>query len=335
MLEHGGALNAMALRYGRPAAEWLDLSTGINPNGYPPPLLDPACWRRLPQDDDGLEEAARRYYGSPQSLAVAGSQAAILALPRLFPSGRVLLLTPSYAEHAAAWQRAGHTLQLLQANSDKIDLEAAAAGCDYVLLCQPNNPTGTRFSTARLLELVDALDRRGGALLVDEAFMDCTPEDSLAAASGRPGLVVLRSLGKFFGLAGARVGFVLAEAALLAALRDALGPWPLSGPARVVARVALADRDWQEATRRRLREDGERLAALLRDHHLGRPQGTPLFQWLAHAQAAAIYEALARRGILIRLFADPPGLRFGLPGTETEWARLAAALEQTETLDVV
>lgn len=332
MLEHGGALNAAAARYGRAAAQWLDLSTGINPHGYPLPVLDPECWRRLPQDEDGLEAAARAYYGSPQPLqplAVAGSQAAIQALPRLFPPGRVLMLAPSYAEHAAAWQHAGHALQWLDANSG-IDLEAAAAGCDYALLCHPNNPTGTRFSTARLLALAESLEKRGGVLVLDEAFIDCTPEDSLAAACDRPGLVVLRSLGKFFGLAGARVGFVLAETKLLAALREVLGPWPLSGPARAVAQAALADSAWQAAMRRHLLEAGERLAALLREHRLGQPQGTPLFQWLPHEQAAAIHENLARRGILVRLYANSPSIRLGLPGCEPAWTRLAAALAELE-----
>ena len=341
MLEHGGALNAAAARYGRAAAEWLDLSTGINPHGYPVPSLDAECWRRLPQDDDGLEAAARAYYGSPQPqqpLAVAGSQAAILALPGLFPPGRVLMLAPSYAEHATAWRRAGHALQLLDANAANIHLETAAAGCDYALLCHPNNPTGTRFAKARLLALAESLEQRGGALVLDEAFIDCTPHDSLAAASDRPGLVVLRSLGKFFGLAGARVGFVLAEAGLLARLREVLGPWPLSGPARAVARAALADPAWQTAMRERLVKDGARLSTLLREHRLGQPQGTPLFQWLAHARAAAIHADLARRGILARLYANPPGmppslpsLRLGLPGSEPAWARLAAALAELET----
>ena len=336
MLEHGGALNAAAVRYGLPAQEWLDLSTGINPHAYPVPALDPECWRRLPQDDDGLEAAARIYYGSQDLLAVAGSQAAIQALPGLFPPGRVLLLSPSYAEHAAAWKRAGHALSFLDANARDIDLEAAAAGCDYALLCQPNNPTGTRFARERLLALAASLGARGGALLLDEAFIDCTPEDSLAEACGQTGLVVLRSLGKFFGLAGARVGFVLADADLLSALREALGPWTLSGPARAVARAALADHAWQAAMRLRLKREGERLASLLREHHLGQPRGTPLFQWLPHARAAAIHEALARRGILVRLYdetPDPPSLRFGLPGGEEAWARLAAALEQIGELE--
>ncbi|MBI3524991.1 MAG: threonine-phosphate decarboxylase [Betaproteobacteria bacterium] len=344
MLEHGGALNAAAARYGRPVAEWLDLSTGINPHGYPAPILDAECWRRLPQDDDGLEAAARIYYGCPQLLAVAGSQAALMALPGLFPPGRVLMLTPSYTEHAAAWQRAGHVLQLLDAsdtNAANIQLETAASGCGYVLLCHPNNPTGTRFPKARLLALAESLAQRGGVLVLDEAFIDCTPEDSLAAASDQPGLVVLRSLGKFFGLAGARVGFVLAATNVLTVLREALGPWPLSGPARAVACAALADFAWQTAMQLSLLEAGERLSALLREHGLGQPRGTPLFQWLPHAQAAAIHENLARQGILARLYNDPPSLpglpslRFGLPGDEPAWMRLAAALEQLEIFDEV
>lgn len=328
MLEHGGALNAAARHWGRPVADWLDVSTGINPQRYPLPAIPGDCWQRLPQDDDGLLETARAYYGAAHLLPVAGSQAAIQALPRLFAPGPVLMPTPLYAEHGAAWTKAGHRLMARSCLDTTPDSLLADLGdCRHVLLCQPNNPTGLRFAPDVLLDLAQRLRARDGCLILDEAFMDATPEHSLAGATGAPGLVILRSLGKFFGLAGARVGFVLAWPGLLTSLANELGPWTLSGPSRWAAQVALADTAWQADQRHRLAQAGERLAQLLR-HHLGACSGCGLFQWLRHPYAPALHTALAQRGILARLFHEPTSLRFGLPDTEAGWHRLEQALTE-------
>lgn len=325
MREHGGRVRAAAARYGIPAGRWLDLSTGINPQGWSVPPVPAAAWAQLPQDDDGLEAAARDYYQAPQALPVAGSQAAIQALPWLRPPGRVVLLAPGYYEHAAAWERAGHT-PVPVAPDDVADAMDLAARGAVVVITQPNNPTGHSWPPQTLLALHEQLAARGGWLVVDEAFADATPQLSLAAHSQRPGLVVLRSLGKFFGLAGARVGFVLASPELLDALRVALGPWPLAGPSRYIATAALTDRAWQHTTRARLDQDSTRLAALLTRHGLRPAGGGALFQWVPTVQAADLHGALARRGILTRLFESPPGLRLGLPGNEAGWQRLDTAL---------
>lgn len=322
MLDHGGGVRAAAAQYRIPLSDWLDLSTGINPQGWPVPALPPTIWQRLPETDDGLEAAAARYFGTPHLLATAGSQAAIQALPRLRPPGRVGVLHPSYAEHACAWHRSGHTVEPL--NSERLD--AAIPDLDTLVLVHPNNPTGTCFALDTLLDWQTRLARRGGWLVVDEAFMDATPAESLAQHIGLPGLIVLRSLGKFFGLAGARVGFVLAQAALLDALREQLGPWAVSGPGRWAATHALADHNWQEQMRHHLAHTGHRLADLLKRQGLPVAGGSGLFQWVPLAEAAFWQDALARRGILVRRFTDPPGLRFGLPGTESAWRRLELAL---------
>jgi len=322
MLEHGGRLRLAARHYGIPLADWLDLSTGINPHAWPVPPLAPEVWQRLPESDDGLEAAAAAYYGNAQVLPVAGSQAAIQALPACFAPGRVLTLAPTYAEHPHAW-REHHVTALPAARID-----AAVGSADTLLLVQPNNPTGERFSREQLLDWHRDLASRGGRLIVDEAFLDAEPDDSLVPLATRPGLVVLRSIGKFFGLAGARVGFVFADAELLAKLADRLGPWTISGPARAVTAAALADRDWQTAARRRLVAASARLAASLDRHGLRGGAGTALFQWRPHADARAIHIRLAEQGILTRLFDTPSGLRFGLPGDETGWTRLTAALAQ-------
>lgn len=320
MLEHGGRLGEARARFGTPPQGWLDLSTGINPLGYPIPTISPEHWQRLPEDEDGLEAAARAYYGAPHVLPVAGSQAAIQVLPELFPPGRVLTLAPTYAEHPHAWR--GHALTAVPASR----LEQAVTEADTLLVVNPNNPDGTLLTRARLQAWHRQLASRGGRLIVDEAFADPTPEVSLADQAGEPGLVVLRSLGKFFGLAGARVGFVLAEPALLTRLAQRLGPWSVAGPARAVATGALADHPWQAATRRRLQADSTRLAQLLTRHRLAPAAGTALFQWVPQPAAPALHQALAQQGVWVRLFSAPAGLRFGLPGSPEQWTRLESAL---------
>jgi len=323
VLEHGGRLRAAAKRFHIPLADWLDLSTGVNPAGWPVPAVPAEAWARLPEDGDGLETAAAAYYGCASLLPVAGSQAAIQALPALRRPGRVGVIRPGYAEHAHAWRRAGH--EVFGAAPETVAQGPASGPWDVLVAINPNNPTGHRFAPELLLAWHERLAARGGWLVVDEAFMDTTPEFSLAGFCPRPGLIVLRSLGKFFGLAGVRAGFVLAEPDLLERLAALLGPWAVAGPSRWVAREALADRRWQESARRRLPENARRLADLLTAGGLPPSGGCALFQWCRAPDAVRRHESLAHQGILPRLFDDPPGLRFGLPGSETAWKRLEQA----------
>ena len=326
MLEHGGRLRQAAGRYGIRLSDWLDLSTGINPNGWPVPAIPAACWQRLPEDDDDLLPAARAYYQNDSLLPVAGSQAAIQTLPLLRPPCRVGVLQPAYAEHAAGWQKAGHQLRIVDAYSLNRQLDEL----DVLILINPNNPTGKLWTPEQLLDWHAKLNRRGGWLIVDEAFMDGMPGYSLSALPVRPGLIVLRSIGKFFGLAGIRCGFVVAEQSLLARLAETLGPWTISHPGRFVAAQALADRDWQQRTAAALQQQGVRLRELLIKNGWPPRGGCHLFQWLQTADAADLHELLAQQGILTRLFDQPASLRFGLPKDEPAWRRLATALTQPE-----
>lgn len=322
MLEHGGRLHRAAREYGIPLEEWLDLSTGISPFGWPAPAIPPCVWQRLPEDDDGLIDAAKAYYAAPHVLPVAGSQAALQALPFLRSRSRVGILSPGYAEHAHAWRTAGHDVDERPADS----LFDHANAWDVVVLINPNNPGGERFDPRDLLRLHAALSSRGGWLIIDEAFMDATPEQSLCCYTERTGLVVLRSAGKFFGLAGARAGFVCASAGFLHALQQKLGPWPLSGPTRFVLQHALKDRAWHVHARERLHVESKRLSGLLSRHGLHVAAQTPFFQWCKHGDASALHRKLAQRGILVRLFDSPASLRFGLLPDDAAFARLDAAL---------
>ena len=324
MLEHGGNLRAASARFGRALGDWIDLSAGLNPHGYPAPVTDALAWHRLPEPDPQLLRAASSFYGAPSMLAVAGTQAAIQALPQLRAPSRVVVAAPSYAEHAHHWAMYGHTMRQIP----YAELEAALPECDVMVVCNPNNPTGASVPPERLLAWAAHLAGRGGWLVVDEAFADTDPSLSVAACSARPGLIVLRSIGKFFGLAGARVGFVAAEAALLARLADALGPWTISGPAQQVAIAALTDTAWQVATQAQLAVSGERLRGLLARHGIA-SHGTPLFQWWPEAQPEAFWQHMAERGIWVRLFTHAArGIRLGLPPNEASWRQLDAALNE-------
>ena len=322
MLEHGGRLRRAARQYGIAEADWLDLSTGINPHGWPVPAIPNDVWQALPQDDDELIAAAQDCYGTTKLLAVAGSQAAIQALPMLHSATQVALVTPSYAEHAHAWQRHGHTVINLPAT----EILEVGENIKIVVIVNPNNPTGVLFRRDELLGLHAQLAARGGWLVVDEAFMDATPEHSLASACPRPDLIVLRSSGKFFGLAGARIGFVLAEENVLQPLAELLGPWTIAAPSRYAVTLALRDTDWQRATRAALPLESQRLATLLSSAGLTPGGGCTLFQWVCCTDAARVHEQLARHGILTRLYDAPSSIRFGLPRDEAQWARLAKAL---------
>lgn len=327
MLEHGGNLRHAAKQYEIPLDAWLDLSTGINPNQYPIPTIPNSAWQWLPEINDGLIEAACEYYGCKSLLPTAGTQAAIQVLPRLRPACHIAMPKNMYQEHALAWQRNGHLVTLIE--TLHWDLPRAI---DVLLLCNPNNPTSARYSKEQLLSWHQHLASRGGWLIIDEAFIDATPEESLSMETHLPGLFVLRSLGKFFALAGARVGFLLGEKSLLTRAEEMLGPWPISGASRYIARHALQNYRWQKATRKRLQVNAQQLKNLLQQYGLTPQGGTDLFQYVSHSNASTIQDALAKRGIWVRLFKDSSALRFGLP-VDNQWNRLEKALKEI-TIDL-
>jgi cobalamin biosynthetic protein CobC len=322
--DHGGALDAAETRFGKPAGGWVDLSTGINPWPWKPGEIGADAWNRLPDRaaNDRLRHAAARCFGAaPEALMAApGSQALIQAVPRIVRRGHVAILGFTYAEHARCWRLAGHRVTVEQS------LEAAA-GADCVIVTNPNNPDGRQVEPARLLELSQTLAARGGLLVVDEAFADVTPDLSVAGEAGQPGLCVLRSFGKFFGLAGLRLGFALGTGELVRRLEEHLGPWAVAGPALEIGAAAMDDADWIAATRVRLARAASDLDFLIESHGLAVVGGTDLFRLARTPHAADLFEHLGRQGILARSFdAKPDWLRFGLPPDAAAWERLRAAL---------
>jgi cobalamin biosynthesis protein CobC len=321
---HGGALDvARRLAPGAPEP-WIDLSTGINPHPYPLPDLAPELWSRLPGSGAlaELEAAAAARYGAPAGMVVAGpgSQALIQALARIIPRGAVGVLGPTYGGLKAAFAAAGAQVDEAKRIEDMGDLDVA-------IVVNPNNPDGRITPRADLLELHRRLARRGGVLIVDEAFADFDGESESLESVLPAGAVVLRSFGKSFGLAGLRLGFAIASADIVQPLRAALGEWPVSGPAIAIGTRALADLAWTDAMRDRLGVEAARLDGLLKGNGWRILGGTRLFRLAAKTDARAAFERLMAAGVLARPFADAPDrLRFGIPADESVWRRLAGAL---------
>ncbi|HEV7335270.1 MAG TPA: threonine-phosphate decarboxylase CobD [Bosea sp. (in: a-proteobacteria)] len=320
---HGGDLATAKALFPNAPEPWIDLSTGINPFPYPLPALPLSLWQRLPgaREEAALLAAARAAYRvRPESGVVAapGTQILIELLPRLATRARVAVLGPTYGEHALAWRKAGCEVREIA------DL-AEAGGADVVVVVNPNNPDGRALGLAALTALAAELAARGGLLVIDEAFADFQPGISLVPALP-PGALALRSFGKAYGLAGLRLGFAIGEARHVEALRDMLGPWAVAGPALEIGAQALADAGWLAAQERERGDDARRLDALLarRGRVVG---GTALYRLLETPDASQLFARLGRAGIYVRRFqSDPSRLRFGLPGDEAGWVRLAEVL---------
>ncbi len=326
VVAHGGRLDAARRLHPNAPQPWIDLSTGVNPRAYPlPPLADEA-FTRLPDDDAfaALDSAARRAYGAPAGADVVpggGAQAFIQMLPRVFPAERVAILGFTYAEHAACWAAAG-------AQVDTVESLHALTDADVAVIVAPNNPDGRVVGPQDILSAATQMSQRGRLLIVDESFVDFTPEASVARFAHHDGLIVLRSFGKAYGLPGLRLGFALCSRARGAKLRAALGPWAVSGPALAIGAHALANDVWRANAARACAGDAARLDALLAQAGFLIMGGTTLFRLAAHPQSSRCFAHLAARGILTRTFAEKSDwLRFGLPPNEPAWARLAAALE--------
>ncbi len=318
---HGGEVDAFAEAYQTPREHWIDLSTGINPVAFPIPDLAREYWHRLPDSgvDAWLREAAATRYGVADPAYVipcSGTQAAIQWLPRLIPATRVAVLGPTYRDHTASWAWADCQV------SEVASLEQIPADADVVVVVNPNNPDGRTIDPERLLVVA-----KSRLLVVDEAYADLVPDISVAAAVGRTNLLVLRSMGKFFGLAGMRLGFCLTSEPIASQLRQAFGPWPVSGPAAVVGAVALADEGWSQSTRVRLKAAAARLDGILVRAGLAIAGGTSLFRLVEARRAAELFEHLVRAAILVRRFHNQPQrLRFGIPADDVAFERLNEAL---------
>lgn len=321
MRDHGGNLDWAVATYGGTVDAWLDLSTGINARPYPVPDLPASAWSALPTQTARSEliDAARAAYGTQAAIVpLAGAQAAIQLVPQLLPRGTARVLGPAYNEHAGALETYGWCVEEVRRLDD-------LAGADIAIVVNPNNPDGQMHRP----EVLRAIAQYVGLLVIDESFADPLPDLSLCpeVTADTQNLVIQRSFGKFFGLAGVRLGFAITGAKLADRLSDLAGPWCVSGPALAVGQAALADAIWQDRTRKNLVRDAARLDALAMRKGWSLVGGTPLFRTYATPDAAQAQETLAHQKIWTRRFEySPHWLRLGLPGAESQWARLEAAL---------
>ena len=304
--DHGGGLDAAAARFGGARGDWLDLSTGINPLPYPLPDLPANAWTALPDAAAAraLGDAARAFWSVPDRaglLAAPGASALIARIPALAPPGRVAIPGPTYNEHGAAFAAQGWQV-------------VRAGAVDAAVVVHPNNPDGRVWAA-------DALPA-APLTIIDESFCDVMPDASLVGLAARPGVIVLKSFGKFWGLAGLRLGFAIGDPSLLARLAAALGPWPVSGPALAVGAAALRDAGWAEATRARLDADAARLDGIMAAAGARTLGGTPLFRLYDTDDPAGWQARLAARRVWSRIFPySDRWLRLGLPAPDG-WARL-------------
>lgn len=322
---HGGRIDAMARAFPDAPLPWIDLSTGINPFFYPVPAITADAWHRLPGEAARAEcersMADAFACGAAHCRAVAGTEGAIRQLPAIHKAHTVAVRGQSYADHAESWRASG--ARVIEV-SDPLELAGRA---DVVVIVNPNNPDGRGWPIDQIEHARARLAGRGGLLIVDEAYADIDPFHSVASLAGRKGLIVLRSFGKFYGLAGVRLGAVLAGPDVLGALDKKLGCWDVSGPALEIGTAAYADRQWQKATRERLAVQMQEMRGLIATAGLVDVGGTDLFRFVRAENAPMLWRQLAESGIAVRRFVgDALHLRVGLPSDDAAFGRLAKAL---------
>ncbi|MCA3565012.1 MAG: threonine-phosphate decarboxylase [Methylocystis sp.] len=322
---HGGDLTEAMARFGGGRGDWLDLSTGINPHAYPVPELAAELWRSLPTGGDlkALLDAARRCYRVPEQaeiVAAPGTQALIQWMPRLAPAGGAAVLGPTYNEHARAFSGTDRGVEGIAALKEWRD----AAN---LIIVNPNNPDGRLLPLDALADCAAEAAERGGWLIIDESFIDVAPERTAVSLCARYPVVILRSFGKFYGLAGVRLGFLIAAPSIAGRFRAALGPWAVTGPALAIGEAALGDDGWAKMMRENLNAEANSMDRCLIEGQCRIIGGTPLFRLVRHPAAAALHERLAGQHIWVRRFdRDRTLLRFGLPGNAAGLARLSCAL---------
>jgi cobalamin biosynthesis protein CobC len=329
-IDHGGNLARASMLFPQAPQPWIDLSTGINAHSYPHSAIPATAFSRLPEPAalERLKAVAAIAYGVPTPANLAAAPGTHILLPLIIEATfgslpvknrRAVILSPTYAEHARLARHAG--FEVVEAG-DFDALEAA----DLAIVVNPNNPDGRLIPPEKLLGLSRKLAAKRGLLLVDEAFMEVIEPDASVASQVHPGLIVLRSFGKFYGLAGLRLGFAVAPPAIADQLGVRLGPWAIPGPTLHAGLEALADRDWQDAMRSQLKSEAERLDTLLVSAGVQVAGGTSLFRFVVDPRAQALFRHLGEEGILVRRFAERPDcLRIGLPQVD-EWNRLETVL---------
>mgnify|MGYP006266878475 FL=1 len=326
-IAHGGRINAAQVLFPNAPAPWIDLSTGVNPCAYPIPEIVPQAWSRLPDDEafSSIEDAARIRYNAPlqtRVVAGAGVQSFIQILPRIFPRRRVGILGFTYAEYALTWGASDSVVEIVDT------IEQLDKDFDVGIIVNPNNPDGRLVEKGQIAKLAERFAQRNQQLIIDESFIDFYPQFSAVNLTLLDSVIVLRSFGKTYGLPGLRLGFALCSKHNENLLRQALGPWAVSGPALAIGLKALSDPEWINLAAVQCQQDAGHLDELLKNAGFTAIGGTILYRLVQHKEAQKIFDKLCSHGILVRHFPEKEGwLRFGLPENSKAWTRLTKALE--------
>lgn len=326
--QHGGNIDFAKKTFPQVRLPWLDLSTGINPYHYPI-SLDLSLYETLPLSscEKSLRNIASAYYGCRDETYVAvapGTQILIALLPLLLKVREVYVFCPTYGEHLFSWQQAGIKVTKIF-DIDHFDALSNKKNT-VAVFCNPNNPNGRIIKPARLADLIQKWGQAGNHFILDEAYMDFSGK-GMSYLLPCPGLIILRSFGKTFGLAGLRVGFLLASPEMVQKIRSVLGSWSVNGPALQIASQALQDKVWKSEVQSQLQIQQKRLDSLLLKYSLRLVGGTLLFRLFYHENAQNLWEHLASHGIWVRKFDYTPyWLRFGMLHKEEEWQRLETVL---------
>ena len=336
---HGGQLDRIKQGYPDQQLPWVDLSTGISPFSYPIDVDVQSSYQCLPQGHKKLIAAASSFYGVDNGLPIPGSMWAIQHLPlirKVNPNTNtvndirpVLLPRVGFNEHAKAWSAWGFNIEYYENMPSTDQLERVQA----CIVINPNNPTGVHYQKQDLLKVHKKLSDNNAWLIVDEAFMDLTPEHSCIKESWQQDLIVLRSFGKYFGLPGIRLGSLMASEAVIADAKKLLNEWSINSAAQQVATTAYLDTEWQYEINKRIKVNSARLKKLLESLNMI-SQGSDFFQTHISSNAESMCQHLLRLGVYVRLLDDQSGIRIGLPREEDHWSRLEAALKSYIKLNI-
>ncbi|QXE86049.1 threonine-phosphate decarboxylase CobD [Geomonas nitrogeniifigens] len=344
--EHGGNVFAVARNLGLAPERIIDFSASINPLGMAPGVreaLTASLDRLLHYPDKGaaeLKQALAAYHGvEPSQIAVAnGSTELIHLLPRTFQGKKALVVAPAFAEYALALERAGWQIEyftLSPADDFALDVAALAQrvadGYDMLFLCNPGNPAGNLQPLREIAGVVDLCRESGTFLVLDEAFIDfCEEESAKHLVVRNPRAVLLRSMTKFFGIPGLRLGYAIAAAETVAEIAAQQDPWSVNTAAQVAGIASLADQDYCRRTRSYVDEERARLAAALADVpglkvFPGRANYLLVRILRAGVSAGQLREALLAKGMMIRDCSNFQGL-------DASFFRVAVRLEEENDL---
>ncbi len=315
--EHGGDIYGIARELGLAPGELLDFSASINPLGFPPGLpsaLSQALAEVVHYPDrrcTALREELAAYHGlSPAQILVGnGSTELIYLIPRALRPRRGLIVAPAFGEYDKALRAAGAEVRWhVTAEADGFTLRGPLdpGAAELVFLANPASPSGALVPPEEMAAVVRRLTARGAVAVLDEAFIDFVEEASLKHALSRvPGLMVLRSFTKFFGIPGLRLGYLLGAAELVARVGAVQEPWSVSTLAQAAGRACLAEADFMARSRRMVAEARERFQGQL----AGLP-GLRVFPSAANylllklaqpgLDAATVRRRLLARGLIIR-----------------------------------